>query len=107
MHDLISKHLFQTNEQTAWDTYIPFVLSALRTSTNTSTKFSPYFLLYKQDPIMPLDTLLKPRTKYLGDEDHKFNLQRLHIAYTVTRDKIKRSQDRRLETENKKPNLQN
>ena len=105
MHDLISKHLFQTNEETAWDTYIPFVLSALRTSTNTSTKFSPHFLLYKQDPIMPLDTLLKPRTKYLGDEEHKLNLQRLHIAYTVTRDNIKRSQDKRLERENKTAKL--
>ena len=88
MHDLISKHLFQTNEETEWDTYILFVLSTLRKRTNTSTKFSPHFLLYKQDPIKPLDTLLKPRTKYLGDEEHKFNLKRLHIAYTVTSDPV-------------------
>ena len=54
---------------------------------------------------MPLDTLLKPRTKYLGDEEHKLNLQRLHIAYTVTRDNIKRSQDKRLERENKTTKL--
>ena len=100
MHDLISKHLFSTQDERNWDLYLPHVLSALRVSTNTSTKFSPHFLLFNRDPIMPLDTLLKPRVKYLGDEEHQINLQRLHIAYTVARDNIKKSQEKRLTREN-------
>ena len=30
---------------------------------------------------MPLDTLLRPRNKYFGEEQHKIDLEQMHIAY--------------------------
>ena len=39
------------------DTKIPGILSAYRTTKNESTKFSPFFILYGRDPVLPVDTL--------------------------------------------------
>ena len=36
--------------QEEWETYLPCVLYAYRTSQHTATKASPYFLLYGRDP---------------------------------------------------------
>ena len=99
MHNLIAKHCFEKGIQD-WDKYVNFVLSAIRTSPGASTKFSPHFLVYKQDPILPIETILRPRTKYLGQEEHRIDLQRLHIAYSIVRSNIKKSQDKTLSREN-------
>ena len=54
---------------------------------------------------MPLDTLLRPRNKYFGDEQHKIDLEQMHIAYTAVRDNIAHSQEKRLARENKNATL--
>ena len=36
--------------QEEWETYLPYVLYAYRTSQHTATKASPYLLLYGRDP---------------------------------------------------------
>ena len=50
---------------------------------------------------MPLDTILRPRSIFLGEDEHKIDLMRLHIAYTTARDRIYRSQEERLARENR------
>ena len=69
LNDTLAKHIYE-NKNYEWDQYINFVLGAIRTSVNTATKFSPHYILFKQDPILPLDTILRPRNKYLGDDQH-------------------------------------
>ena len=100
LNDTLAKHIYE-NKNYEWDQYINFVLGAIRTSVNTATKFSPHYILFKQDPILPLDTILRPRNKYLGDDQHKIDLEQMHILYTNVRDNIAHSQDRRLARENK------
>ena len=79
MNDVLSKYAGLV--QTSWITYIPALLMAYRTSVNDSTKFTPFFLLYGRDPVLPMDTLLRPKLKYMGDEYLPTMLQRLHLAY--------------------------
>ena len=100
LHDLISKQLFNSRDEQNWDLYLPFVLSALRTSINATTKHSSHYLLYQFEPMLPLDTILLPRQRYYGDETHKLNLERMHVAYSITRDNIKKAQTKRIERAN-------
>ena len=44
-------------------------------STNESTKFSPFYLLYNHDPLLLIDSILKPRHRYHREEPHKIGLQ--------------------------------
>ena len=54
-----------------WDIYLNWVLAAIRFNINESNKFSPFYLLYHCDPVLPIDNILKPRRRYLGEEPHK------------------------------------
>ena len=77
-NDMVSKELEVGDE---WDTLIPAVLTAYRTSLNESRKHSPFYLLYGRDPILTLDTMLRPRLKYMGEDYHQLALQQQHRAF--------------------------
>ena len=61
----MSKRISENVE--TWDIYLNQVLSAIRFITNESTKFSPFYLLYNHDPLLPIDNILKPRHRYCGE----------------------------------------
>ena len=69
---------------------------------NESSKYTPYMLMYGRDPILPLDTLLKPRRRYYEDEYVPTMLQRLQTAFAhvaintkKAREYIKRQADKK------------
>ena len=68
MHDILAKKIGH-NEQ-SWDVYINQMLAAVRFHVSETTKFSPYYLLYNRDVILPLDNILRPRRIYYGDASH-------------------------------------
>ena len=92
LNDTLAKYTYQN--QTIWDTYVPGMLMAYRTSVNDSTKHTPFFLLHGRDPILPMDTLLQPKLKYMGDEYVPTMLQRLHKAFDDTRSNMKQARER-------------
>ena len=55
MHDILAKKIGH-NEQ-SWDVYINQMLAAVRFHVSETTKFSPYYLLYIRDVILPLDNI--------------------------------------------------
>ena len=55
-NDVMSKEVKEHLD--TWDLYINQVLAAIR--FNESTKFSPSYLLYTREPVMPIDNILKP-----------------------------------------------
>ena len=59
-----------------WDTHLPYLLFAYRTSVQSSTGDSPFFLLYGRDARIPTETVLsQPRTAYQVDmDDYKSEL---------------------------------
>ena len=80
LNDCIAK--YTRGNHGLWEQHLPGILMAYRTSTHSSTKFTPYFLVYGRDPILPMDTLLCPKLKYLGDEYVPTMLQSLHVAFS-------------------------
>ena len=52
-----------------WDKYINQVLASYRITPNLATAESPFFLVYRRDPSLPLHQLLEPMQHFLGDPD--------------------------------------
>ena len=73
----------------------------MRFSVNQSSKFSPFFLLFNRDVILPLDTILKPRRKYLGDENFQKCLEQQHKSFSLVYKYLKKAQKRNAKYVNK------
>ena len=80
-----------------WDTKIPGILSAYRTARHESTKYSPFFILFGRDPVLPCDTLLAPKIRYHGEEYLPTMLENLHKAHHLARHNLERSHERNRE----------
>jgi len=50
--------MYITEDQTNWDEPLPFICFAYNTARQESTGFSSFFLLYRREPILPVDILL-------------------------------------------------
>ena len=100
LHDVMSKKVEE--DVSMWDVYLNQCLSAIRVNVSETTGYSPYFLLYNRDPVLPLDTILKPRQKYAGEDLHRVILQKQHQTFTRVYRRIKRAQRRNIRYANKK-----
>ena len=92
LHDMLSKKV-EGNPDT-WDIHLNSVLAAMRTNVNDSTQFSPFFLVYGRHPVLPLDNLLKPRLKYMGEERHELSLQEQHKAFVMVHRNVRAAQNK-------------
>ena len=86
LNDVIAKVV--NSNQGDWDEHLSAALSAIRTSVNDSSRHSPFFLLYGRDPVLPMDTLLKPKIKYLGEDHLAIKLERMHRAYVDVKENM-------------------
>lgn len=50
--------MYIADNHTNWDEILPYVTYAYNTARQTTTGFSPYYLLYAHDPLTTLDTVL-------------------------------------------------
>ena len=73
LHDILAKRL--QDGQDVWDLHLNQVLAAVRFNVSEATGYTPYYLLYGRDAVLPLDNLLKPRLKYQGEDMHQMALQ--------------------------------
>ena len=103
LHDILAKKL--DDNLAAWDMYLNQALAAVRFCVSESTGFSPFYLLYSRDPVLPLDNILKPRRKYLGDEAHKIALQQQHMSFAVVQNKLRKEKKRKRKYANKNRKL--
>ena len=92
LHDDLSKKL-QENQQ-IWDLYLNQALADIRFNTSISSKFSPFFLLYNRDSVLPVDNLMKQRRKFQGEELHQIALQEQHKTFTLVRRHLKKVKER-------------
>ena len=65
LHGVMSKEV--SDRLDTWDIYLNQVLAAIRLNINESTKFSPSTCCIT-DPVLPIDNIVRPRRKYLGEE---------------------------------------
>ena len=59
----IAKHIAL---QIEWDALIPLACAAYNFIPNEHSKESPFFLMFGRDPVLPLNTLLELKLRYLG-----------------------------------------
>ena len=69
-------------------------LAAIRFNVSESSKFSPFFLLYNRDVVLPVDNILKPRRKYVGEEMHQIALQEQHKCFVAVRNHLRKAKKR-------------
>lgn len=89
MNDMLSKKTARHLE--LWDQHLPAILAAYRVGISETTGYSPFFLLYTRDPVLPLDNLLKPRRRYLGEDYHQIALERQHEAFMAVRRNLRKA----------------
>ena len=79
-----------------WDRHLPYLLFAYRTRVHSSTKESPFFLLFGRDPRIPTETALsQPRHRYQVDmDDYILELvSGLTQAWRIAHESVMKSQE--------------
>lgn len=92
LHNILSKKL--KDDLSTWDLYLNQTLAAIRFNVSESSKFSPFFLLYNRDVVLPVDTILRPRRKYTGEDMHQIAIQQQHKSFVLVHNYLKRTKKR-------------
>jgi hypothetical protein len=86
---------------TTWDVHLNQTLAAIRFNINESSSFPPFYLLYNRDVVLPIDNILKPRRRYLGEDPHKIAKEQQHKTFTMVQRILKRSKKRQAKYANR------
>ena len=105
LHDVLAKLIKE--EATSCDLHLNQALAAIRFNVSTATKFSPYFLLYNRDVVLPIDNFMKPRRKYMGEEQHLIALENQHQTFRLVHRHLKHSKQRQAKYANRNTKLIN
>ena len=92
LHDILAKKV--ADNQETWDLHLNQALAAIRFNVSESSKFSPFYLLYNRDVVLPIDNILKPRRKYVGEDYHQNALQEQHKAFVTVRSNLRKAKKR-------------
>ena len=92
--------------QRDWDAQLPFILFAVRTSQQASTQESPYYLMFGQDPVLPIDLAFQyTSSPYIEVEDLTYVeqvQQRLTLAWATARTALGKAQRKQKEYHDQK-----
>ena len=86
----IAKHVAP---QLEWDALIPLACAAYNFIPNEHSKESPFFLMFGRDPILPLNTLLEPKLRYLGNEINILSLEAMKNMYEIAATNLKMARE--------------
>ena len=90
--NILAKYTRDTPQR--WDLYINQALATVRFSVNVSLGVSPFYAMYLRDPVVPLDNILKPRARYLGEVNHLEALQRMHQCFVSVHRHLQKARER-------------
>ena len=82
----ISKHI---SPQLEWDDLVPLACAAYNILPSKHSKESPFFLMFSRDPVLPLNTLLKPKIRYMGTDINIISLETMKNVYKITATNLK------------------
>ena len=69
-----------------WDKYINQVLASYEVPPNLATAETPFFLIYRRDPNLPLNQFLELMQQFLGDpESGLLNLDTHYLALAIAK----------------------
>ena len=92
----IAKHI---NPQLEWDDVVPLACVAYNFLPNEHSRESPFFLMYRREPLLPLNKLLQPKVRYLGNDENILSLEALKNIYQLVVTNLK------LACKKRQPNL--
>ncbi|KAK3105050.1 hypothetical protein FSP39_016182 [Pinctada imbricata] len=83
--DMLSK--FCNERQNDWDLYLPQLMLSYRTSINSSTKFSPAFIMFGRELRLPVDLMIRPITEEVQNTATYVQKlrERFHRAFEIIR----------------------
>ena len=87
----ISKHIAP---QLEWDDLVPFACAVNNFIPNEHSKESAFFLMFGRDPILPLNTLLEPKIRYLGNDINILSLDAMKNMFKITATNLKLARER-------------
>ena len=82
----ISKHIAP---QLEWDFLVPLACAAYNFIPNEYLKESPFFLIFGRDPVLPLNTLLETKIKYMGNDINILSLEAMKNLYEIAATNLK------------------
>ena len=82
LNNILSKLINDKTDN--WDLFLSSALLAIRTSVSKTTKQSPFYLLFNRLPLLPLDNLLMPRQKFVGEDFHEYVIENIHKTFLQT-----------------------
>ena len=88
----IAKHVSPTLE---WDQVIPLACAAYNFMPNEHAKESPFYMMFARDPVLPLNTLLQPRVRYLGGQDNLISLDALRNMLEIAATNLRMARERK------------
>ena len=81
--------LHETNEKKSWEFMLPTVEMVINSMPNSSTGFSPYYLNYGREPVMPVQLLCG--NEKVSTESVASFIQRTTSDWELARENLKRS----------------
>ena len=87
----ISKHIAP---QLEWDDLVLLACAAYNFIPNEHSKESPFFLMFGRDPVLPLNTLLEPKIRYMGNDINILSLEAMKKLYEITATNLKLVQEK-------------
>ena len=88
----ISKHI---TPQLEWDDLVPLACAAYNFMPNEHSKESPFFLMFGRDPVLPLNTQLELKIRYMGNDINIISLEAMKNVYEITATKSQISSKKR------------
>ena len=82
----IAKHVAP---QIEWDDLVPLACAAYNFIPNKHSKESPFFLMFGRDPVLPLNTLLGPKMRYLGNNMNILSLEAMKNMFEIAATNLK------------------
>ena len=87
----MSKHITPHRE---WDEVTGLACAAYNFFPNEHSRESPFFLMLGRDPRIPIQQMLTPKLRYLGDEDNILSLKSLKRIYYLVAQNLKLARER-------------
>ena len=82
----ISKHI---TPQLEWDDLVPLACAAYNFIPNEHSKELPFFLMFGRDPVLPLNTVLELKIRYMGNDINIISLETMKNLYEITATNLK------------------
>ena len=86
----IAKHIVPQME---WDVLVPLACAAYNFIPNEHSKESPFFLMFGRDPILPVNTLLSPKIRYLGNDINILSLEAMKNMFEIAATILQKAQE--------------